>query len=150
MLGLALTEKKEFEEATVVLETALETAHRINDNDALYSAYTNMAYLKYEQKKIEAAQDYGEKGVEYARKLGDNIRLGQALAQLADIYVTKENYTYGLTLFEEAILSLNGADTDQIIKDIYFRYANALEQAGKNEQALGMFKIAYKYPKVNN
>ncbi len=145
ILGLAMVERDELAEAEKVLLSALETASLLNDTNALYSAHANLAYLYYKQGKLAQAEVNCETASTKARNLGNNLQLGQALAQMAEIKIAQNAVETGLTFFEEAVTTLEKIEANEYLKRICFRYATALEKLGMLREALEIFRKAYHY-----
>ena len=143
VLGNVMTDRGEFREAEVVLDSATKLAERLEDIYAQHVAYTNLAFCLFSQGKLETAEEMAEKGLERARTLNDKLGTADSLAQLAEVKVAKGSEDEGFKLFEEATVLLEASDYHDNLRKIYFRYATALEKAGRLQECVVILRKAY-------
>jgi tetratricopeptide (TPR) repeat protein len=143
MVGLAMIQRKELEEAQKALSSALQIARRLQDAGALYSASINLAELHYVQRNFIQAEKYAGEALKQATTLADNFRLGQALAQLADAKLARSITEEGLALYEQSIKYLEQTDAVAYLAEVCFRFGNALENLNQYRRAFEMYRKAY-------
>ena len=143
VLGNVMTDRGEFREAEVVLDSATKLAERLGDIYAQHVAYTNLAFCLFSQEKLEVAEEMAEKGLQRARTLNDKLGTADSLAQLAEVKVARGLEDEGFKLFEEAAMLLESSDYNDNLRKIYFRYATVLEKAGRLQECVVVLRKAY-------
>lgn len=149
MLGKTMVERGEYEAADGVLNSALQTALQGQDNETLWTAYVNLAYLYYEQANLELAERYIQLSIERAQSSHNNLLLGQSLAQVAEIRLAQGDVKEGLRLFAQAEETLEKNGAAEYLQKICYRYAAALEKLGEAQDAMKMYRKAFEYQKRN-
>lgn len=146
LLGLVMADRQEYEDARQALLSAYSAADAFPAKDyvTLSSCSTNLALLYLRQENWADAEEWGQRSLTYAEKLGNRLQLSQAQAQLAEIKLNlgKEAETTGL--FEAAIANIELTSILEIAGEIYFRYGSALKQMGNILEALNMMDKGYR------
>lgn len=145
LLGLVMIDKKEYAEAETTLKEGLEVAQKAHNSTGLSVSYNNLAYLYYQQSKLDDAEQNAEKSLKEARKIKDNSLVGQALAQLGEIRIAKGEVEGGIKAFDDAVIALEKVHATFYLQKICYRYADALEKLGKLAEAMKMYRKAYEY-----
>lgn len=149
-LGQTLIERKEYDEAESRLNSAIAIGQQLEDDNSLAIGYCNLAYLYYEQQKLEQASQNIEISVQHAEKYNDLRLLGDVLAQDAEIKLAQGQSEEGINLFNRAVENLHQTDAKDRLAKVYFRYASGLEKLGKLQDAIQIYRKAYEYQKQGN
>lgn len=141
MVGNIQIDQNRYDEAVESLTIAIQIAERLGDKETLGSSYSNQAFLYYKQGQLEQAEYFATKSIALLRQSGSAISLSQGLAQLADIYLARQNeLVTPLVLYEEAVQILEPLQSGTFLVQIYGRYAELLEQAGRVAEALVVYR----------
>lgn len=142
VLGKTLLDQDELEQAETELQSSLEIALKLHDDRNLWTAYINLAYLYYKQEKQDLAAEKANLSITVANNLKNDVWLGQSLAQLARIKIAQSNIEEGLADFSQAVATLEQTDDIDRLNQVYFRYAEALENLGRLKEAMEIYKKA--------
>ncbi len=145
LLGRVLVERADYTEAEPVLQAALEVALRVQDRAGLWSGYLNLAYLYFEQGKLDLAEYNARQSLERAQSEKSDSWLGQSLAQMAEIRLAQEVVTDALDLFAQAEEVLMRIEAVEVLHKVCFRYATALEKQNRTQEAMQMYRRAFEY-----
>ncbi|MGH2416685.1 MAG: tetratricopeptide repeat protein [Microcystaceae cyanobacterium] len=148
LLGCVLLDNDEATEAERYLLEANEISVRINDDLILAYNYVNLAYLYYELRLWDKAQSNSKLAIRNTRQAGDKLNLGLSLSQLARVKLEIDEKEKALKLFEEAINVLETTDSKEATKKVYLRYAEALEDMGRMQEAAQKYRKANELVKV--
>lgn len=150
LLGMALVEREEFEEAEKVLISGRDLALSLKDDTVIAQAYVNLAYLWLKMEKTELALDEATKAVEIAQTINNPIVLGQALAQLAEVRLAKGEIEESLKFFLDSITVLKKTDMTNILNEVRVCYAKALTRLGKHLEATQVYEEIVSSNKKNS
>jgi tetratricopeptide (TPR) repeat protein len=145
ILGVIQVDEQRFDQAEKSLETSLEIASKLDDNESVAKALVNLAYLRYSQKNLSEADKLASEGVEKLHALQNQLSLGQGLAQLADIKLAEGQIEECLKCYQEAIALLEAVKAGDFLTRIYIRYAGALEKSGNITEAIAVYHKAFNY-----
>ena len=144
-LGRVLVERAAYDEAEPMLQAALEVALRVQDQAGLWAGYLNLAYLYFEQGKLELAESNARQSIERAQAEKSDLWLGQSLAQMAEIRMAQENISEALALFAQAEEILMRCEAVEFLHKVCYRYATALEKQNRTQEAMQMYRKAFEY-----
>ncbi len=91
--------------------------------------------------RIEDSIDQYKRGLESARRLGVQRDLGNLLINLGIAYMKYGNLSQSLELLEEARILADSYKSDLFTIYVYFNFAEALQLAGKTEEAERAFSL---------
>lgn len=145
ILGVALIERGEWDEAEKILNEAVSIACLSENAEALQNAYTNLAacYLS-QQKDLLKAHELAELGLQAAEETKVKLLIGQSLAQLADIKIALGQTEKGLKIYDEAVKVMEQTESKEYLQKICIQFAQALTKTGQEKEALRMYEKAYK------
>ena len=149
LYGLILTEQNNPVEGEQALSEALYIAEHNNDPAGAANALINLSELKRKSDDLDAALSLADRGIAQARAAqnngnqGNQVILGQALAQVASVYRTQENAGAAAGYFDEAVRELQAANAYHILARTYFDYGQTLNALGRHKEASEYFERAY-------
>lgn len=135
-LGVILMRREDYKLAGEVLTEALNLAQSLDEPRALAFINLNTAYLYLKTGRLEMAKTFIETSVGLARKVADNLLLGQALETMADIQLAQAQPEQAFQTFEEAVCVLSQTEQHKFLDEVLESYSEALKNNGQFEKAL--------------
>ncbi len=141
--GLILNERSDFKLAETHLTEALALSRQINDPVAASVAAVNISLVYREAGRPDDEQRYAEDGLRYAEDSGEDLYVGQALARLANVQLSRDNAERAAEYFDRAVKALEVVAAYDILGKVCFEYARTLSQLHRDKEAAVLFEKAY-------
>ncbi len=125
--------------------TYLTSAEEKESQDQLIKASitTRMGEWYFARQQIEQAEQCTLEAYRLARPFGDTIIAADALVTLGRIEYVLENFTHADEHFTTGLDMLERLDSQEELADQSIRYAQLLEERGKDREAFTYFRRAY-------
>jgi len=138
MLGYALTDNGDLQEAERVVARALARGHGVVDLYARARLYWSQSRLLAEQARPAAAERYARKTLETLRVTEDSHSIAQAIEMLAHICLELGRGREALDLLDEGEPLIRGTGTPPEIAHYRLERARALAALGDREEAVSL------------
>jgi tetratricopeptide (TPR) repeat protein len=101
----------EFVEGIDLLEDALRFAEKNQNDLELCIAYINLGHVFFDIERFDVSREYYLKGLYYAFKSGNKVRISGLLSDLGNIYYKQQDYKNALRFYKRA-LKIKGEEGD--------------------------------------
>ena len=142
LMGLMLTERKEYQTAERHLHLSLDYAERLGDAHACGVAQGNLATFHLEQDHADEAVNAAQAGLRVLQESDDHRTLGQLYLTLADAHAKKPDNAAAEQAHKEAITTFAKTKENKLIGRSYERYGQFLADLGRFEEAYEQMGLA--------
>ena len=140
LLGLVLTKTKEYDQAEVVLTSAVTLAQTQKDWQTLCLIYANLAELYRVTGRLDLGEEIIQKSLAVAKEINKPELIGQTLAQLGRVKISAGKEEEGLSLFAEAAALLEKIKALTLLQTLHEDWIAALKQRGDFEAAFNLYE----------
>jgi tetratricopeptide (TPR) repeat protein len=153
LLGHIYCAKGDLQTSNAYYTEALATAMSRESIGAIFNTFTALADLRLQEGKPEEAWRYCEMALDYSKKVPRPYFVGkmdlvcgqvmEARAQKAGGRQRQEYLEQAVSYYEQAVKQFKQTDARPDLAEAYSRLAHLLEEAGRQDQAIGIWKSAY-------
>ncbi len=141
-LGSLYQQADSTSKAIEVYNKALEYLSKTNNVTALYEINSFLGVLYSEKGDYQNAQKSFAQAVKYARIMGKNRELSQALFNLANVQMSMKDCQNAIKNFEEALSISFNLNNLELVKKAYANIAICYKQLGNDERSQHYFKLS--------
>jgi tetratricopeptide (TPR) repeat protein len=141
-IGQALLQE-DMEQAQAFFEQALAKERLSHDPLTLASIKSSYAEWFFTQRQLEQAEHYAHEAYEEAQHTGDTVITANALIVLGRIEYAQHKLEDGDSHFVAGLAMLGRLESHEELARESVRYAELLEQAGKEHEAFTYFRSAF-------
>jgi len=153
LLGHIYCQKGDLQTSNACYTEALALAMSRESVGAIFNTFTALAELRLQEDKPEEAWRYCEMALDYSKKVPRPYFVGkmdlicgqvmEARAQRTGGRQRQESLDQAVDYYEQAVRQFKQTDARPDLAEAYSRLAHILEEAGRQDQAIGIWKSAY-------
>ena len=139
----SLYQKKDsISQAINAYKQALKLIENTKNYTSLFNLNSALGVLYSEQSKFHLAEEHFTKAVHYAKLLGNNNNLSQALLNLGNVQQELGKYKQAISTYEEALSHAFNLNNLQIIKHAYTYMSLCYKALGDNERYIKYLNLS--------
>lgn len=131
-----------YSEGIAAWRKALETAHKMKDNELEVKLLGNIGAAYYNLKDYSNSFRYYKKALGIAKKIGDNIEEGLLLANMGLNYLKSSKYEEALLHYEKSLEIHQAIGYKKVIANTLRSIGNIYRRLYYFEKAVGYYEIA--------
>ena len=142
-LAISNRHLSQFPEALQHLQRALSIAHILDESTLEASLHLELGKLHSDNNKLEQALHAFNTALQDFKDQNNDAKTAESLLHIGKVFVQRRQSSNALTLFNDALLLLNGKEDDQIKSGLLTQLAIIELNSANNEKALELLINAH-------